>query len=178
MPRLRHTLLYTALATSVILAAGCNRRDAPPAPRTEAPTSPAPSERSAPTPASRPAGGGATVTDADRAFVERAAIAGLAEVEITRHAIDKAADGELKRVAEQLHRDHQEAHRALMRIASSKGIAVPTAADGAKRAEIDQLRGLSGAELDRAVVEKLAASHRESIKVFAANPPGAQAAKN
>ena len=56
--------------------------------------------------------------------------------------------------------------KELTKIASSKGITLPAAPAGDKKAEVDQLSKLAGADLDRVVLEKLEKSHRESIKLF------------
>ena len=43
---------------------------------------------------------------------------------------------------------------------------MPSAPGDDKRAEIDKLQALSGADLDRAVIGKLAAAHRDSIELY------------
>ena len=47
-----------------------------------------------------------------------------------------------------------------------KGIALPGAPEGEKKRVVDQVNALSGADLDRTVLQKLETSHRESIELF------------
>ena len=53
-----------------------------------------------------------------------------------------------------------------MQIAGGKGMTLPAAPTPNQRAEVDQLRALTGAELDRTVLDKLDRWHRYSIKLF------------
>lgn len=149
---------------------GCDRDDVPRSktdgPSTTAPKAPgvgAATDRSKDT---APATAVAAVAEGDRTFAEKAASAGLAEVAITKHTMDKAASTEVKSLAEHLYKDHSKANDELKTIAASKGIPLPAAPQGEKKAEVDQLTALTGTDLDRTVLPKLATSHRESIKLF------------
>jgi putative membrane protein len=170
------TLTSRCALTLAVLGAlalvGCDRGDDPTPPKAPpaatAPTTTAPADPSI-TPADRATAARSatgTASEGDRRFVEQAAASGRAEVEIAQHTKDKAASAEVKRVAEHLHKDHSQANQELMRIAASKGMTLPAGLAEEKRAEVDKLRSLSGAELDRTVLDKLAQSHRESIKLF------------
>jgi len=166
------------LVAAAVLVAGaltaCERREEVPRPKTEpsgaatAPKAPAAGAPATGAPADRTAAPAptATVAEGDRAFVDTAASAGLAEVAITKHAMDKAASGDVKKLAEHLNKDHSQANQELARIASAKGIPVPASPESGKRAEVEQISALSGAELDRTVLTKLDESHRASIKLF------------
>jgi putative membrane protein len=170
------TYSMPVLAATVVVAAalaGCDRRDDVPRPKTDSPATTAPKapgtgassvDRS--TTERAPATAAAGVQAGDRTFVEKAASAGMAEVAITKHTMDNAASAEVKKIAEHLHTDHTKANQELTKIASSKGITLPAAPEGDKKAEVDQLSRLTGADLDRVVLEKLEKSHRESIKLF------------
>jgi putative membrane protein len=162
-------LAATVLAAAAL--AGCDRRDDVPRPKTDSPATTAPKAPGAgASSVDRNTTGRAPATVAvqagDRTFVEKAASAGMAEVAITKHAMDKAASAEVKKIAKHLHTDHTKANQELTKIASSKGITLPAAPEGDKQAEVDQLSKLTGADLDRVVLEKLEKSHRESIKLF------------
>jgi putative membrane protein len=150
---------------------GCDRRDDVPRPKTDAsapevPKAPGVGAASDRSKANPPAGPVATVPEGDRTFATKAASAGLAEVAITQHTMDKAANAEVKRLAQHLHKDHAQANEELKAIAALKGIALPAAPEGEKKVEVEQVGALSGADLDRMVLQKLETSHRESIKLF------------
>jgi putative membrane protein len=149
---------------------GCDRDDAP-RPKTDGPSTTAPKAPGVGSATDRskgtaPAAATAAVAEGDRTFAEKAASAGLAEVAITKHTMDKAASTEVKNLAEHLYKDHSKANDELKTIATSKGIALPGAPQGEKKAEVDQLTALTGTDLDRTVLPKLVTSHRESIKLF------------
>jgi putative membrane protein len=144
---------------------------APPASSTSAPggTLPAPTTP----PGAAPSGSAATeapagpVAGADRSFVAEAAASGLAEAEAGKLGAEKAADAKVKAFAEHMQTDHADANAKLARIASSKGITLPSAAEGPARAQLDELAKLSGPEFDRAFLQHFGASkHQEAVQVF------------
>ena len=157
------------LAGALIAAGGlvaCDPRDNVPRPKTNSPEATAPqAPRTVPS-ANRPAAGTTGISEGDRKFVAQAVSSGMAEVEITKHTMDKAASAEVQKMAAHLHKDHTHANQELLRIAAQKGMSVPSAPSDDKRAEIDKLLALRGADLDRAVIDKLAAAHRDSIKRY------------
>ena len=137
-----------------------------PRPKTNSPEATAPqAPRTVPS-ANRPAAGTTGISEGDRKFVAQAVSSGMAAVEITKHTMDKAASAEVQKMAAHLHKDHTHANQELLRIAAQKGMNVPSAPSDDKRAEIDKLQALNGAYLDRAVIDKLAAAHRDSIKRY------------
>lgn len=153
------------LAGALIAAGGlaaCDPRDSVPRPKTNLPEATAPQARG--TVASD--AGTTGISEGDRKFVAQAVSSGMAEVEITKHTMDKAASAEVQKMAAHLYKDHTHANQELLRIAAQKGMSVPSAPGDDKRAEIDKLQALSGADLDRAVIGKLAAAHRDSIKLY------------
>jgi putative membrane protein len=165
------SLLIAALTAAVFLAGaltGCDRRDDPPQPKTASPEATAPvapgsaarGDRSATT---APA---IAVNEADRKFVKQATSSGMAVLEVTQHTMDKASSDEVKKLARHLHQLHSQATPELMQIAGDKGMTLPAAPAPNQRAEVGQLRALTGAELDRTVLDKLDRWHRDSIKLF------------
>jgi len=158
----------SAIAAAVLAAlalAACERRDAAEPKAGSRATVPMQGP-GAPTAGGPPAAAPIVANEADRKFATQAASAGLAEVEITRHTMEKASSAEVKQLAEHLNKDHAQANEELARIAATKGMNLPAAPGADKRTQVDQLTALSGAELDRAVLEQLAESHRASIKLF------------
>jgi putative membrane protein len=163
-------ILIGAMLVSAAIV-GCDRRDDVPRPKADssapaAPKAPGVGAASDQSKANPPAASVAAVSEGDRTFAKKAASAGLAEVAITQHTMDKATSAEVKKLAEHLHKDHARANEELKAIAALKGIALPAAPEGEKKAEVEQVGGLSGADLDRTVLQKLETSHRESIKLF------------
>ena len=103
---------------------------------------------------------------ADRSFVEKAAGGGLAEVELGRLAQRKAANEQVKKFGARMARDHARANAELERLASAKGVKVPTAPDRAHQRDIDRLGKLSGADFDREYMKHMVIDHRKDVKEF------------
>src|SRR5262245_29731338 len=177
MPNTRTLYLVAAAVLVTGALAACDRREQAPRPKTEpsgaattpnAPATGAPATGAAGTgaPADRTAAPTPTVTiaEGDRAFVDTAASAGLAEVAITKHAMDKAASGDVKKLAEHLNKDHSQANQELARIASAKGIPVPASPESGKRAEVEQISALSGAELDAHEAGPVASREHQALR--------------
>lgn len=107
------------------------------------------------------------VSGADRAFVAEAASSGLAEVEAGRYVAGQASNASIKAFAQQMERDHASANDELQRIAGSKGIALPTAAQGDDKSQLDKLRSAPAAQLDREFVQTFGVDgHSKAIKLF------------
>lgn len=107
------------------------------------------------------------VSGSDRAFVAEAASAGLAEVEAGAYVAGKAADGSVKAFAQQMERDHASANDELQRIAGGKGIALPTAAQGDDKSQLDKLKNVPATRLDSEFVQSFGVDgHARAIKLF------------
>jgi uncharacterized protein (DUF305 family) len=66
-----------------------------------------------------------TLTKGDRAFIEKAAKGGVAEVELGNLAQQKAQNQQVKDFAARMVQDHSKANEELKSIASAKGVAGP-----------------------------------------------------
>src|SRR5215212_4467985 len=74
------------------------------------------------------AGHGAGAT-ADHKFALAAATGGMMEVELGKLAAEKGASDEVRQFGQRMVDDHTKANEELMQLASSKGMALPTAPD-------------------------------------------------
>jgi putative membrane protein len=102
----------------------------------------------------------------DRAFVEKAAMGGMAEVELGNLAQQKAASAEVKQFAARMVQDHGKANEELKQVASSKSMSLPTALDRKHKSDIDRLSKLSGAEFDRAYMSHMVDDHKKDVAEF------------
>ena len=106
--------ISTVLAGALIAAGGvvaCDPRDSVPRPKTNSPEATAPqAPRTVPS-ANRPAAGTTGISEGDRKFVAQAVSSGMAEVEITKHTMDKAASAEVQKMAAHLYKDHTHANQ-------------------------------------------------------------------
>jgi putative membrane protein len=102
----------------------------------------------------------------DRGFVAKAAVGGLAEVQLGELAQRNGASTQVKQFGAQMVRDHGKANDELKGIAAPKGIQPPAQLD-AKHAELSaRLQKLSGAEFDREYVRAMLDAHKTDVALF------------
>jgi putative membrane protein len=104
-----------------------------------------------------------SVSSMDRKFALTAAMGGMAEVEMSRLALQRASSDAVKQYAQKMIDDHTAANAELMQIASTKGINLPTAPDAKMRAMMAKLEKLSGAAFDHEYV--MHAGHKDHQKM-------------
>jgi putative membrane protein len=95
-----------------------------------------------------------------------AARGGLAEVELSRLAATKAQNAEVKQFAQMMITDHTKANAELKTLAAKKNAVIPTDLDSNHKDTLEDLRGLTGAEFDRAYVEAMVDDHESSVELF------------
>jgi putative membrane protein len=108
----------------------------------------------------------ASLSAADKAFVQKAAIGGLAEVEMGKLAQQKAASDQVKQFATHMVDDHSKANDELKQVASGKGITLPSEPDAEHKSKMAKLQKLSGAEFDRAYMDEMVADHKKDVAEF------------
>ena len=104
--------------------------------------------------------------NADREFVNKAAIGGVAEVELGRVATQRAARPSVRSFGQRMVTDHGRGNAELATLARSKGIDVSNTLDVTHQAMRDRLSGLSGADFDRAYMSEMVRDHTEDIALF------------
>jgi putative membrane protein len=102
----------------------------------------------------------------DTDFVEKAAKGNLAEVEMGRLAVQKAASPELKAFGNRMIRDHSKANRELSALAASKGVDVPKSASLSEDVSYAHLKMLSGKSFDDAYIKMMVDDHKEDVSAF------------
>jgi putative membrane protein len=108
-----------------------------------------------------------TLTKGDRAFIEKAAKGGVAEVELGNLAQQKAQNQQVKDFAARMVQDHSKANEELKSIASAKGVAVPAEMDKSVLKEKEKLEKLAGAKFDREYMSHMVKDHKKDVKEFA-----------
>lgn len=125
-------------------------------------------------------------TNADTAFIEQALKSGREEVELSKLAVEKSQNAELKQFAQMLVSDHAAVNEQLMLLGQRNG-ATPAPRDGTQRSDSDtsksppsaspgaapssskaqQLSKLSGAEFDRQFMTMIVEGHEKSVELYA-----------
>ncbi|HEX7956698.1 MAG TPA: DUF4142 domain-containing protein [Pyrinomonadaceae bacterium] len=103
---------------------------------------------------------------ADHRFATEAAMGGMMEVELGRVAAQKGASDEVRQFGQRMVDDHTKANEELMRVASGKGMTLPSAPDPKHRAEMQKLSALSGERFDREYVKMMLKDHRKDVAEF------------
>lgn len=106
---------------------------------------------------------------ADRAtvnFMQKAGAAGLAEVQISRLALGRSNDQEIRRFAQRMVDDHSRANDELQRLARREGVSLPSRPDSAHRQAYDRLQRLRGNNFDRAYMDVMAPDHEQAVTLF------------
>ena len=114
-------------------------------------------------------GGGVALADSgklDQTFVDKAAMGGLAEVKLSKLAMDKGQSSEVKQFARRMVEDHTKANVELKQIADKKNLVVPTRLDDQHEKAYDQLAKLDGANFDKEYMRVMATDHDEATKLF------------
>lgn len=101
-------------------------------------------------------------------FVTAASAAGLAEVNLSRLAQDRAQKTEVKNFAQEMIKDHTRANEELLKLANSKNLTPASQMDARHQALVSELAGLKGDAFDRAYLKAMAADHAEAIVLFEA----------
>jgi putative membrane protein len=100
------------------------------------------------------------------AFVTKAGMDGMTEVEVGKLALQKSKSESVRSFADQMVKDHGEANAELTSIAERKSYAVPKALDAKHQRMVDDLKGKSGAAFDTAYADHMSAAHADAVHLF------------
>lgn len=98
---------------------------------------------------------------ADREFVERAAKSSMSEVLISRVAVERTTNPEVKHFAQMIIDDHTSASEQLATLASTRGLALP-----AKDPNPDRWEKRDAKDFDKDYVDKMVSDHKDVVKLF------------
>jgi putative membrane protein len=147
----RTGLVGVAVAAIAISISGCSKTEG-----TKPPSSEQPAERSA---AVGTGGAGAGLSDDD--FVRDVALKNMAEVELSRMALDKATNPDIKSFAQGMIHDHSAAGDNLKSVVSAQPIEWPVQLDDKHRKTADELAKQQGANFDRDYVKAMVEGHQD-----------------
>jgi putative membrane protein len=103
----------------------------------------------------------------DQEFLTKAIQAGVAEVQISELALEKAQNEQVRQFAERMVQDHTAANERLVSLAESAGNAPSMELDQEHQAMLQQLSQLSGEEFDRQYMEGQVLDHEAAVRLFA-----------
>jgi putative membrane protein len=147
----RTGLLWVAVAAIAIIISGCSK--------TEGTKPPSSEQRAGRSGAVGTGGAGANLSDDD--FVRDVALKNMAEVELSRMALDKATNLDIKSFAQRMIDDHGAAGHNLTSIVSGQPILWPVQLDDKHRKTVDELAKKQGANFDRDYVKAMVEGHQD-----------------
>ena len=107
-----------------------------------------------------------TLTKGDRAFIEKAAKGGVAEVELGNLAQQKAQNQQVKDFAARMVQDHSKANQELKLLAAEKNVTLPTDIPMEDQSALSHLKSLEGPEFDQAFKKHAIEDHEKEIQKF------------
>lgn len=115
----------------------------------------------------RSADTGSRLARADAGFIKDAAKAGLAEVESSQLALQKASDPAIKSFAQKMVDDHTKANEELKALAQTKGVELPDDPSLMQKGKMKALSTADGANFDRRYAESMGVkAHEDTVKLF------------
>jgi putative membrane protein len=106
------------------------------------------------------------LSEDDSAFIEKASRGGIAEVEASELAANKATNQQVRAFAMMLVKDHSAANKKLADIAKSKGMQQPAMMSDDQQATLEALQAADGARFDQAYMAQMVKSHEESVQLL------------
>ncbi len=89
----------------------------------------------------------------DEYFAMKATAGGIAEIAISRLAIERTTRPEIRAFAERMVKDHTDCHNKIIETARKKGIALPAALDAVSNGVLIRLGNMSGSDFDKAYLK-------------------------
>lgn len=99
---------------------------------------------------------------ADRDFFEKAAKAGMEEVQISRVAAQRSSNPNVKQLAQMIIADHEGANQELASLAANKNVALPAKDE----APTDKWAKHKADDFDRDYLDKMVNAHEDAVKLF------------
>ena len=143
-------------------ALGCSKERAQESPAGQQPSSnPSATDQSVTTNAQS-----AALNPDDRAFIEKAAVGGKAEVELGQLALQKAQNDQVKQFAQRMVTDHSQANSELVSMGDKMSLTLPTELDKEHQDIKDKLSKLNGAKFDKEYMNAMVDDHQKDVNEF------------
>lgn len=102
----------------------------------------------------------------DQSFVEKAALGGMGEVEVSKLAVEKTSNKKIKKFASTMVSDHEKSNIKLKQIATTNRLSLPSALTADQQKLLAELKSLSGESFDRAYVDIMKKDHDTTVGLF------------
>jgi|GEM_PF-4221172 len=165
MKRIRSiTALVSAVAGLALAASGEAKTSSSPSPgiASETGTMKGQSQTSKPAPVREKTAAPGT----DQSFLQKAAEMNLYEIELAKVAERASSNPEIRRVSQDIARSHAAANQQLEKLATSKGVTLPSSPNKAQQQKIAALEAKKGEQFDQAFMQDRVQSTQQTISTF------------
>lgn len=107
-----------------------------------------------------------TLSAKEKAFMKKAAVGGLMEVQLGQMAQQNASSQEVKDFGGKMVTDHGKANDELTAMAQQMNLPLPKALDKKHQAKVDKLTKLSGAQFDKEYMKEMVKDHNMDVAEF------------
>jgi len=108
-------------------------------------------------------------------FYTDAAQGGMTEVELSKLALRKSQNAEVKKFAQMMVSDHGKANDELKALAGKKSVKLPDGVSSGQKSTIEDLGKLTGADFDKKYVETMVKDHEKTVALFEDNADNSDA---
>jgi len=91
---------------------------------------------------------------------------GVAEIALSRLALEKAVDDNVKKFAQRMIDDHTQANNEITQLAQAKNIPLPTVPSAADQATLQNMSNLNGTDFDQAYMRHNVMVHEKDVSLF------------
>jgi putative membrane protein len=106
------------------------------------------------------------LTGEEQKFVLKAAKSDETEISLSKLALQKSSDPQIKQFAEMMVTDHTKSTSMLKPIAMRHDVAIPENPGPANDAKYRMLEGKSGKAFDKAYIQTMVADHQSTLQAF------------
>ena len=105
-------------------------------------------------------------TDDDKKFLAMAAQSDQNEIALSKVAVDKATNPDVKAFAGKMVDEHMKMTESMKPFADSWGLTPPQGPDSDHQKDLDKLNGLSGSDFDKAYIGDMVTDHAKALRAF------------
>src|SRR6185369_11741453 len=109
---------------------------------------------------------GPPITRADQKFMMKAAQSDSAQMGMSRMALEKSANSDVKDFAHMIEMDHKAALDNLKDLMSKSGVQLSKGLPSELQRDIDRMNSLTGSEFDREFINMMVTDHQKAVEMF------------
>jgi putative membrane protein len=99
-------------------------------------------------------------------FIEEAAMANMAEIQLSQLAQKRTQNQQVRQFAQRMVNEHQKALEGLRTAAKQANVQLPNELDQEHRQKQERLQGLKGAEFDREYMNMMVEAHEDTVELL------------